>query len=518
MQLKIPTNNISLFWSTFNEVLRKENGDPNYVFSPRGWITDMAGANIEGLKKVYGTAVTERIKTCEFHFKECRNRQARKLNEESRSHFKRLCQALLHAESQTGYEAAKENLLNFIAEDNKHGFLQSWFEWWDKRKALVFQAFQNKQSCSKMNMAETIHASWVKKDRENLSLLDVAHADVRDNIQLETEYKRFKQGTGNGGNGPSISDRERKENAVEITRAHSLGRELTRDDLADSDIVRDHVPPKVISNPHDKHNASVKRGPRRSEGQRSGRFRPTRSKIFLNRLHKANDEMNCIKLQDCSTTGDTMSFTLVTKSSSIYKVRIGTKHSCQCVDFAKNNQNELCKHIIWVLLFACNVPQESELLQQVFLTEAESCEILSNTPTDIPEHLRYVVGRKNQNRKDIVKSLLKNDVRNIKPKVWILKKKDKQRGPTPRCRNCRNEQPDRELTITVTGLYVPYEQDFVIETAFYYCPNSICFKNIPYWINLTPPSRINVHDSITSEELNNLKRSDEALGALLIPF
>ena len=35
----------------------------------------MAGCNIEGLKRVFGDNVVKRIKTCEFHFKQCRNRQ-----------------------------------------------------------------------------------------------------------------------------------------------------------------------------------------------------------------------------------------------------------------------------------------------------------------------------------------------------------------------------------------------------------------------------------------------------------
>ena len=42
------TSTIALFWSTFNDVLKKESGECNYVFNPRGWITAMAGANIQG--------------------------------------------------------------------------------------------------------------------------------------------------------------------------------------------------------------------------------------------------------------------------------------------------------------------------------------------------------------------------------------------------------------------------------------------------------------------------------------
>jgi len=42
-----------------------------------------------------------------------------------------------------------------------------------------------------MNQAEIIHANWLKRDRMNISLPYPAHADARDNVQLEVEYKAF---------------------------------------------------------------------------------------------------------------------------------------------------------------------------------------------------------------------------------------------------------------------------------------------------------------------------------------
>ena len=83
-----------LFWDCLNEVLRKEIHKEDYVFDPRGWVTGMAGSNMEGLKRSNGWHALERVKTCEFHLKECRNRQAHKLNKEDRSNFKHLCNFL----------------------------------------------------------------------------------------------------------------------------------------------------------------------------------------------------------------------------------------------------------------------------------------------------------------------------------------------------------------------------------------------------------------------------------------
>jgi hypothetical protein len=472
----------------------------------------MAGANLEGIKKVYGTSALERVKTCEFHFKECRNRQARKLDEDVRSQFKRLCDALLKAESPVGYEAAKEDIMNFMSGDGKLSFLMTWFDWWDKRRGLIFPAFlPTMQGASKMNQAETIHASWVKRDRINLSLFDTAQADIRDNIQLEVEYKAFENGLGKGGKGPSIHSQTKKNRANQLNRAHTLGRELTREDITDTDRVQffDIANQASGTNAHDRHNATVGRGPRRMDGERNGRFRSTRSRHFLDRLEKAKLEQNRFKIKHLREISNLeRSYVLVSGSSAIYKTTIAKKHSCQCLDYVKSEGKELCKHVIWVLLNICEIPEESELLQQVFLTEMELSEIFSNTQP-IPNHLKYIPGSSQQSRHEMVKKLLANDTRNGKPKVWLLKRKEKRKGTVPRCRGCRKEQFDGDLTISVVGLYVPYEQNFVVETTFYFCPDADCVKRIPLWINLDPPTAITVHGSITSAELEHLQSQSE---------
>ena len=119
-----------LFGDCLNEVLRKEIHKEDYVFDPQGWVTGMAGSNMEGLKRSNGWHALERVKTCEFHLKECRNRQAHKLNKEDRSNFKHLCNFLSWKPgSPAGYEKAKEDLENFIAESPERKYLQKWQSW-----------------------------------------------------------------------------------------------------------------------------------------------------------------------------------------------------------------------------------------------------------------------------------------------------------------------------------------------------------------------------------------------------
>ena len=96
---------------------------------------------MEGLKKVFGPTVLDRVKTYEFHFKDCVNRQAHKLDESSKQRFKSPCMALLKAESSAGYQDACNDMVNFISENSKHHFLTTWFEWWNESQTLIFPVF-----------------------------------------------------------------------------------------------------------------------------------------------------------------------------------------------------------------------------------------------------------------------------------------------------------------------------------------------------------------------------------------
>ena len=64
------TSNIELFWTLFNEISQKVSGQKDYKFNPVGWCTDMAGANFAAISKAFGEESTQRMKSCEFHFKD----------------------------------------------------------------------------------------------------------------------------------------------------------------------------------------------------------------------------------------------------------------------------------------------------------------------------------------------------------------------------------------------------------------------------------------------------------------
>ena len=80
------TENVTLFWGLFNEVIEKVSNDVKKQFRPIDWCTDMAGSILSALRKVFGEDVVHRIKTCEFHFKQSVNRRCRKLNSSNEGH------------------------------------------------------------------------------------------------------------------------------------------------------------------------------------------------------------------------------------------------------------------------------------------------------------------------------------------------------------------------------------------------------------------------------------------------
>lgn len=343
------TETVALFWSLFNEMLSKVTGEQGFVFNPRGWCSDMAGSNLQGIKQVFGEGALHKVKGCEFHFKECRNRHARTLkNEETRHKFKKLCDALLSTATPPAYYSAKEDLTKFIdeaPEEREH--LMTWIKWWDDRRAFIFPAFAPWDGAPKMNQAEVVHASWAHKDRENLTLLDSAECHVRDCVLLETEYEGIKQGNSRVGTGPSLMQRRARETAIQQKRAATLGEELLREDIT----VAEPEPPRLGRkvDPACSHRADKQRE-RKPSG--TSRFRSIRSAHFLSRLQKAKQDKDSIKVRKVLSQSD-VSFVFEIQSSDgrkAYEVVVSEAPSCTCEDYKRFNGKELCKHVIWVYL------------------------------------------------------------------------------------------------------------------------------------------------------------------------
>lgn len=105
-----PRRKTSKTLTLFNASLKKAADDNTVSFNPTGWCTDMVGANMNVLRKVFGEGALSRTKSCEFHFKESRNRMACKLGCTVGDVFKDLCQNVFKTNFEENYLAAKDAL------------------------------------------------------------------------------------------------------------------------------------------------------------------------------------------------------------------------------------------------------------------------------------------------------------------------------------------------------------------------------------------------------------------------
>ena len=93
----------------------------------------------------------------------------------------------------------------------------------------------------------------------------------------------------------------------------------------------------------------------KSTGTRSGRYRPNRSKIFVDRLQTAKREKEDLKIKsvDSSTAYNRLTYIVENiRKKSNHKVEIGKSPFCDCEDFTKNSEKELWKNIIWTLRYS----------------------------------------------------------------------------------------------------------------------------------------------------------------------
>ena len=113
------------------------------------------------------------------------------------------------------------------------------------------------------------------------------------------------------------------------------------------------------------------------------------------------------------------------RKNSNHRVEIASP-SCGCADFAKNSGKELCKHIIWTFNI-CRLPENCNLLHQLFLTDYEALSVVGNSYSVIPQNLMYIKGT-NKTRKETIQELLSNHPRSIKnQQVWTLELKKKNK-------------------------------------------------------------------------------------------
>ncbi|CAB3986084.1 Hypothetical predicted protein [Paramuricea clavata] len=156
------STNVALFWQLFNKALQAASQNPMTTFQPYGYMMDEGGAEWARLQRECGEQEVEVAKSCQFHYRQAVNREARKLNSStSKFEFKKIANTMLIANSPSAYDKVYGKMVAFIKEKpTKRSFFKSWIDWWDERKQHVLNAFCSLPFARTTNLSECLHSSW----------------------------------------------------------------------------------------------------------------------------------------------------------------------------------------------------------------------------------------------------------------------------------------------------------------------------------------------------------------------
>ena len=102
------TNDITIFFELFNEILQKEMKNPEYKFNPRTFVCDESGANYNAIRNVFGeTVANNRVKGCQWHFKNQAKKREGGMPEDVKENFKKTCEELCTATTVAKYNILK---------------------------------------------------------------------------------------------------------------------------------------------------------------------------------------------------------------------------------------------------------------------------------------------------------------------------------------------------------------------------------------------------------------------------
>ena len=189
----------------FNEALENFVGDPNYKFNPSMICMDEAGANLQGLRRVFGDAFMVRVVSCQWHFKECTKRQLKNINVNDRATFWHLVGKICTAQTFAEYKKYSDALEHICKKNN----CICWYNWWKVRRYHLVPALHG-FGWTGSNWAKIGHSTMKRNHKVWLSV--AAFEDIADFIIQENNYISFMSNRGKTvGKGPTQFAKRMKE-------------------------------------------------------------------------------------------------------------------------------------------------------------------------------------------------------------------------------------------------------------------------------------------------------------------
>ena len=133
------SENVKTLVSCMDEIAKTVTGTN---FDPIGFVSDEGGAIQKGLVDFYGHDVKARLKACDFHFYQDRNRYARYCTSSAaKEQFKKLTETWKSAVTPAHYKKGLEELSKSIQEKpEKRGPIKGFVKFWDNKKCALLCA------------------------------------------------------------------------------------------------------------------------------------------------------------------------------------------------------------------------------------------------------------------------------------------------------------------------------------------------------------------------------------------
>ena len=152
-------------------MLQEIFNDETIYFNPYMFTTDEAGANYNGIMKVFGEEGYKKFRTCVFHFKQSLQKMLQKFPDDlitQKGEFEDLMLQLLYISIISEFLEIKAKLLEIASLVLG---LTSPLDWWLARRYNLFPLFRG-YCISSVNMAEIGHSTL--KRPKPLALVDAA--------------------------------------------------------------------------------------------------------------------------------------------------------------------------------------------------------------------------------------------------------------------------------------------------------------------------------------------------------
>jgi hypothetical protein len=186
-----------------------------------------------------------------------------------------------------------------------------------------------------------------------------------------------------------------------------------------------------------------------------------------------------------------MKFTVLGRQAeNVVHICRSLAYSCPFFSRSSTSRKKVsCKNIIWVMINVLHVPEKSDLLHQVFLTDKELKHILTGAQT-AEEHQELPADSKNNTSSSgsptppsvfltnvEMGSIFEAKQSSQPQQIWKAgKSKERMKAC---CSSCKSTMPAGKIFVVVSGLYIPCGQRFAVPHQFYFCADvNISFTSV----------------------------------------